>query len=82
MTGEAGVSPSMIKQAVEAALPVEMTGHLGYEPHEAAGRGSGNSRHGTNSKTVQTTAGPVELECPGTATAALSPSRCPRAPAG
>jgi putative transposase len=64
LTGEGGLLPGMIKQAVEAALHAEMTDHLGYERHAAVGRGSGNSRNGSSSKTVQTTAGPVELEVP------------------
>ncbi|WP_415669077.1 transposase, partial [Williamsia muralis] len=38
--------------------------HLGYEKHDAAGRGSGNSRNGTRSKTVLTEIGPVEIEVP------------------
>jgi putative transposase len=31
LTGEGGLLPDMIKQAVEAALQGEMTAHLGYE---------------------------------------------------
>ena len=54
----------MIKQAVEAALRAEMTDHLGYDKHAAEGRGSGNSRNGLTGKTVQTTAGPVDLQVP------------------
>ena len=34
------------------------------EKHDAAGRGSGNSRNGTRSKTVLTEIGPVEIEVP------------------
>lgn len=41
-----------------------MTEHLGYERHDAAGRGSGNSRNGTRSKTVLTEIGPVEIDVP------------------
>lgn len=35
-----------------------------YERHDAAGRGSGNSRNGTRSKTVLTEIGPVEIDVP------------------
>ena len=77
-TGEGGVLPSMIKQAVEAALRVEMSGHLGYEPHDPAGRGSGNSRNGTSSKTVQTTAGPVELDVPRDRNGSFEPVTVPK----
>ena len=52
LTGEGGLLPDMIRQAVEAALHAEMSGHLGYERHAAQGRGSGNSRNGVTGKTV------------------------------
>src|SRR4029078_7905635 len=42
----------------------EMTEHLGYDKHDPAGRGSGNSRNGTRAKTVLTEIGPVEIEVP------------------
>ena len=42
-----------------------MTEHLVYDKHDpAGGRGSGNSRNGTRSKTVFTEIGPVEIEVP------------------
>jgi transposase-like protein len=41
-----------------------MDEHLGYGKHEVAGRGSGNSRNGTRSKTVLTEIGPVEIDVP------------------
>ena len=44
-----------------AGLEVELADHLGYEPHDSAGRGSGNSRNGTSRKTVTTEIGEVEL---------------------
>ena len=41
----------MTKALLERALAEEMTGHLGYDEHDPAGRGSGNSRNGTTPKT-------------------------------
>jgi hypothetical protein len=41
-----------------------MTDHLGYERHDPAGRGSGNSRNGHYPKTVSTEVGDVELRVP------------------
>jgi hypothetical protein len=41
-----------------------MTGHLGYEKHDPAGRGSGNSRIETTPKTVLTDVGAVDLAAP------------------
>lgn len=64
LTGAGGLLPDMIKQAVEAAMNVELTDHLGYERYAVEGRGSGNSRNGTTPSTVQTNAGPVDLDRP------------------
>jgi transposase-like protein len=41
-----------------------MTGHLGYDKHDPAGRGSGNSRNGSTPKTVLTDVGAVDLAVP------------------
>jgi transposase-like protein len=49
---------------LESALEGEITDHLGYEKHEAAGRGSGNSRNGGRAKTVPTDVRPVEVKVP------------------
>ena len=38
LTGEGGLLPDMIRQAVEASLHAEMSGHLGYERHAPQGR--------------------------------------------
>jgi putative transposase len=52
------------KAVLERALAEEMTGHLGYEKHDPAGRGSGNSRNGATSKTLLTDVGAVGLAVP------------------
>ena len=64
VAGDSGLIAQMMKAVLEAALAEELTDHLGYEPGDPAGRGSGNSRNGTTSKTLLTQAGPVELETP------------------
>jgi len=46
---------------LERALAEEMTGHLGYDKHDPAGRGSGNNRNGTTPKTLLTDVGAVDL---------------------
>ena len=43
LTGEGGFLPEMIKAVLERGLAAELTGHLGYERGDPAGRGSGNS---------------------------------------
>jgi putative transposase len=78
LTGEGGLLPDMIRQAVEAALHAEMSDHLGYERHSPQGRGSGNSRNGVTGKTVQTTAGPVELEVPRDRNGTFEPVTVPK----
>jgi len=64
LTGQDGLLTSMVKEVLQAGLDVEMSEHLGYEPYEAAGRNSGNSRNGSYQKTVKTDVGPVELLMP------------------
>ena len=78
LTGEGGLLPDMIRQAVEAALHAEMTDHLGYERHAPQGRGSGNSRNGVTGKTIQTTAGPIELEVPRDRNGTFEPVTVPK----
>ena len=54
----------LTRKVLERALDAEMTAHLGYEAGDPAGRGTGNSRNGKNSKTVQTQSGPVTVSVP------------------
>jgi putative transposase len=54
----------MVREVLQTGLDVEMADHLGYEPYEAIGRGSGNSRNGGYPTTVRTDVGPVELRMP------------------
>jgi len=58
------VLQSLIKQTLEAFLEVEMEEHLGYPRYAREGRGSGNSRNGTMSKTVRGDFGEVEIGTP------------------
>ena len=46
LLGPDGLLSQVTKAVLERALAEEMTGHLGYEKHDPAGRGSGNSRNG------------------------------------
>ena len=64
LLGPDGLLSQVTKAVLERALAEEMTGHLGYEKHDPAGRGSGNSRNGTTPKTVLTDAGAVDLAVP------------------
>jgi putative transposase len=73
LVGPNGLLNQLAKNVLETALDAEMTEHLGYDKHEAAGRGSGNSRNGTRSKTVLTEIGPVEIEVPRDTDASFDP---------
>ncbi|MEU2930583.1 IS256 family transposase [Streptomyces sp. NPDC007251] len=64
LTGQGGLLQQLTKRVLESALEGEITDHLGYEKHDAAGRGSGNSRNGSRAKTVLTDVGPVEVKVP------------------
>jgi putative transposase len=64
LTGENGLLTALVRQVLQTGLEVELTDHLGYEPHAVEGRGSGNSRNGSYPKTVTTDVGPVGLRVP------------------
>jgi len=64
LLGPDGLLSELTKAVLERALAAELTDHLGYEKHDPAGRGSGNSRNGTTAKTVLTDLGAVDLDVP------------------
>ena len=76
--GPDGLLSGLTKAVLERALQTELTDHLGYEPHDAAGRGSGNSRNGSFSKTVLTDVGAVELAIPRDRVGSFEPGLVPR----
>jgi putative transposase len=54
----------LTKRLVERAMEVELTDHLGYEPHQEPPGGAGNTRNGATPKTLITEHGPVEINTP------------------
>jgi putative transposase len=62
--GQGGLISELTARLAERALEAEMTHHLGYDKHDPAGRGSGNSRNGHSSKTLQTEYGSLAIEVP------------------
>ena len=52
LLGPDGLLSQVTKAVLERALAEEMTGHLGYDKHDPAGRGSGNNRNGSTGKAV------------------------------
>ena len=64
LTGPGGILKQLTGALVERALEAELTDHLGYDEHAVEGRGSGNSRNGSGTKTLQTDQGPVPIDVP------------------
>src|SRR3982074_3489010 len=64
LTGDDGLLTAMVRQVLQTGLEVELADHLGYEPYDPAGRGSGNSRNGSSPKRVTTDVGDVALRVP------------------
>nr|WP_307848867.1 IS256 family transposase [Microbispora oryzae] len=73
LVGENGLLGRLTKLVLESALEGELTDHLGYDKHDPAGRGSGNSRNGSRTKTVITDVGPVEIDVPRDRDASFEP---------
>jgi putative transposase len=61
LTGADGLLTALMRTVLQTGLEVEMAEHLGYEPHDPSGRGTGNSRNGSYRKTVSTEIGNIEL---------------------
>ena len=65
LTGPGGLLKALTAQIVEAGLDEELNEHLGYDKHDPVGRGWGNSRNGTRSKTVITgNVGAIQVQVP------------------
>jgi len=58
------VFQQLVKQTMEAFLELEMEEQLGYGKYASEGRGSGNSRNGSTTKTVRGDFGEIQLETP------------------
>jgi transposase-like protein len=64
LVGPDGLLGEVVRRVLQRALETEMTAHLGYEWHDAAGDGSGNVRSGSSPKSVSTELGAVQLKVP------------------
>jgi putative transposase len=78
LTGEGGFLPEMIKAVLERGLQTELSGHLGYEKGDPAGRGSPNSRNGTSPKTLATEVGDVPVDVPRDRAGTFEPRLVPK----
>jgi putative transposase len=64
LLGKNGLLKQLQKRLLEKALGAELTVHLGYSKHDAAGDNTGNSRNGTSPKTLKGEFGNMELATP------------------
>jgi putative transposase len=64
IAGSGGLLGQLTKRLVERAMEVELTDHLGYEPHHEPPGGTGNTRNGSTPKTLITESGEVQIDTP------------------
>ena len=64
IAGPGGLLAQLTKRLIERAMEVELTDHLGYEPHQEPPGGAGNTRNGSTPKTLITEQGPVPVQTP------------------
>ncbi len=78
LLGPNGVLAELTKRLIERGLNEELSDHLGYEPGDPGGRGSGNNRNGTSAKTVLTDIGAVDLDIPRDRNGTFEPQLVPK----
>src|SRR3982751_4924240 len=76
--GENGLLKQLTKALLERAMEAELTTHLGYEKHDPAGYGSGNSRNGTSKKKLKGDFGEMDLAVPRDRQASFEPQIVPK----
>jgi putative transposase len=64
IAGPGGLLAELTKRLVERAMEVELTEHVGYEPHCEPAGGAPNQRNGTTAKTLITEHGKVQVDAP------------------
>jgi putative transposase len=64
IAGSGGLLGQLTKRLVERAMEVELTDHLGYEPHQEPPGGAGNTRNGSTPKRLVTESGEVQIDTP------------------
>jgi putative transposase len=64
LAGQGGLLAQLTKRMVERAMEVELTDHLGYEPHTEPPGGAGNTRNGSTPKRLITDQGEVQINTP------------------
>jgi transposase-like protein len=62
--GKEGIFAHLFANTLEQMLQAELSAHLGYEPHEAKGRNSGNNRNGVYPRKIRTSEGEATIRVP------------------
>lgn len=78
LVGPDGLLSEVVRRVLQRALDTEMTAHLGYEWHDAAGDGNGNRRNGSSAKSVSTELGAVDLAVPRDRAGSFEPQIVPK----
>jgi putative transposase len=73
IAGPGGLLAELTKRLVERAMEVELTDHVGYEPHHEPPGGAPNTRNGTTPKTLVTEHGKVAIDAPRDRDGSFSP---------
>jgi putative transposase len=73
IVGPGGLLSQLTKRLVERAMEVELTDHVGYEPHQEPPGGAGNTRNGSTPKTLITEHGVVGIDAPRDRDGSFSP---------
>ncbi len=64
IAGPGGLLAELTKRLIERAMEVELTDHVGYEPHCEPPGGAANQRNGAPPKTLITEHGKVQINAP------------------
>jgi putative transposase len=73
IAGPGGLLADLTRRLVERAMEVELTDHLGYEPHAEPAGGVGNTRNGTSPKRLIGDHGDVQIDAPRDRDGSFSP---------
>jgi putative transposase len=73
LAGPGGLLAQLTRRLVQRAMEVELTDHVGYEPHQEPAGGTQNTRNGTTPKTLITEHGRVDIDAPRDRDGSFSP---------
>jgi transposase-like protein len=76
--GKEGIFARLFSNTLEQMLQAELTEHLGYEPHEAKGRNSGNNRNGSYKRKLRTSEGEATIQMPRDRNGTFEPQILPK----